>query len=184
MARTLGGVMAAIAVAVVAVLAFHYARSPATTPLRPGDEVPDVELRAVTDGAPARVRANLGTATVIVFLDTRWPEMSRYAEQLERMNRRYRQRGLRLLAICLDESPDLLRDFIQRQAITFTMLHDPGGGATRAAAWGEVSGPAAYLVDRGGRVVAAYPKPIDWGRDEHRQRVEALLPPPPPGWSF
>ena len=183
MARKVAGVIAALVVAVAVVLAFHYLRTPGGTALGPGDQLPDVELRSVEGGAPARLRANLGPATVVVFLDTRWASTGRYAEQLERMNRRYRQRGFRLLAICLDESGEVLRDFIHRYAITFTMLHDPAGAATRAG-YGEVSGPVAYLVDRGGRVVAAYPQPVDWGRDEHRRRVEALLPPPPPGWEF
>ena len=183
MARKVAGVIAVLVVAVGAVLAFHYLRSPGGTALGPGDELPDVELQAVEGGAPARLRANLGPATVVVFLDTRWTATERYAEQLERMNRRYRQRGFRLIAICLDESRDALREFIARRAVTFTMLHDPAGAATRAG-FGQVSGPVAYLVDRGGRVVAAYPEPVDWRREEQRQRVEALLPPPPPGWEF
>ena len=67
-----------------------------------------------------------------------------------------------------------------RQAITFPVFHDPGGRATQAA-WGTPRGPESYLLDASGRVVAAFPEPVDWMRDEHRLRVEGLLPSPPPG---
>lgn len=180
MVRKLAAATAALVVAAAAVLAFQYLKGPATTPLRPGDAIPDVELPAVEGGAPARVRANLGPATLIVFLDTRWPPTARYAQFVERLYRRYQRRGFRVIGICLDDSPDALRDFIRSNAITFTMLHDPGGRATRAG-WGAAGGPVTYLVDAGGRVIAAHPEPIDWRREEHRGRIEALLPSPPPG---
>ena len=180
MLRRVAAALAAIVVAAAAVVAFLYFKGREATPLRPGDAIPDLELRTLA-GAPARVRDNLGPAVVVVFLDTRWPVMERYAQVLERLNRRYRQRGFRVVAIGLDDSADVLRDFAMRNGVTYPLLHDPGGRVT-GPAWGTVSGPVAYVVDANGRVVAGHPTPVDWQRDEHRERIEALLPPPPPGW--
>ncbi len=180
MLRKVAVALAAIAVAAAAVVGFLYLQGREATRLRPGDALPDVELRTL-EGAPARVGENLGPAAVVVFLDTRWPVMERYAEVLERLNRRYRQRGFRVVAVGLDDSAGVLKDFAFRNAITFTMLHDPGGRVT-GPAWGTVSGPVAYVVDARGRVVAGHPAPVDWQREELRQPIEALLPPPPPGW--
>jgi len=180
MLRKVAAVLAAIAVAAAAIVGFLYLQGREATPLRPGDAVPDVELRTL-EGAPARVRENFGPAALIVFLDTRWPAMERYAEVLERLNRRYHRRGFRVIAVCLDDSADVLKSFASDRAITFTMLHDPGGRIT-GPAWGTVSGPVAYVVDAGGRVVAGHPAPVDWQREENRQPIEARLPPPPPGW--
>jgi len=181
MVRKLAGALAALVVAAAAVLAFQYLGGRETAPLRPGEVVPDVELKAVEGGAPARVRDNLGRGAVIVFLDTRWPATTRYAENLERLNRRYHRRGFRVVAIALDDSAEVWRDFIQRNAITFTVLHDPGGRATRPG-WGAVSGPVAYLVDGGGRVISAHLEPVNWSVEEQLRRIEPLLPPPPAGW--
>jgi peroxiredoxin len=181
MVRRIAGAIAALVVAAAAVFAFLYLRGRESTALRVGDTVPDVELPAVEGGARARLRDNLGPATVVVFMDTRWPAMQRYAQLLERTNRRYTRQRFRMVAIAVDDSADAVREFIRANAITFTVLHDPGGRAT-AAGFGPVRGPTAYLTDGAGRVVAAFPDPVDWRRDEHRARIEALLPSPPPGW--
>ena len=181
MVRRFAGALAALVLAGAVVVAFGYLRGRQAAPLRPGDVVPDAELPSVEGGARSRIRANLGPAAVIVFLDTRWPAMKRYAETLERLNRRYSRRGFRVVAIAVDDSADVVRDFIHENAITFTVLHDPGGRATREG-YGAVRGPASYLTDRAGRVVAAFADPVDWRKDEHRERIEALLPPPPAGW--
>ncbi len=181
MVRRFAGAIAALVVAAAVIVAFGYLRGREAAPLRPGDVVPDVELPAAEGGTRSRIHENLGPATVIVFLDTRWPAMKRYAETLERLNRRYTRRGFRLVAIAVDDSADAVRGFIHDNAITFTVLHDPGGRATREA-YGAVRGPASYLTDRAGRVVAAFADPVDWRKDEHRRRIEAMLPPPPAGW--
>jgi len=179
MVRWIAGVLAALVIAAAVMVGFGYLRGKRATHVRPGEDAPDAELAAV-EGAGGRLRANLGAATVVVFFDTRWPVMRRYAELLERFYRKYQRRGLRVIGICLDDSKDAARDFIHAQAITFTVFHDPGGRATQAA-WGTPRGPEAYLLDASGRVVAAFPDPVDWLRDEHRSRVEGLLPSPPPG---
>jgi peroxiredoxin len=179
MVRWIAGTLAALLVAAAAIVGFGYLRGKRATHVRPGEAAPDVELASV-EGPPGRLRANLGKATVVVFYDSRWPVMRRYGEVLERFYRKYQRRGLRVIGICLDDSKDEARDFIHRQAITFTVLHDPGGRASRDA-WGTPRGPESYLLDASGRVVAAFPDPVDWLRDEHRSRVEGLLPSPPPG---
>jgi peroxiredoxin len=180
MVRWIAGLLAALLIAAAVIVGFGYLRGKRAIHVRPGEAAPDVELPSV-EGGPGRIRDNLGTATVVVFFDTRWPVMPRYAEVLERFYRKYQRRGVRVIGICLDDSKDGARDFIQRQAITFTVFHDPGGRATQAA-WGTPLGPESYLLDAAGRVVAAFPDPVDWMRDERRAQVEGLLPSPPPGW--
>ena len=180
MLRWLAWALAALVIAVAVIVGFGYLRGRDTTHLRPGDSVPDVTLVPVEGTAPARLRENLGAATVVVFFDTRWTPMTRYAEVLERLYRRYQRRGLRMIGIALDDSRDAVRDFIHKNAITFTVLHDPGGRATEPQ-WGRATGPASYLIDATGRVVASYPEPVDWRADERRLKVESLLPSPPPG---
>jgi peroxiredoxin len=180
MLRWLAWALAAALIAAALVAGFAYLKGAPTTRLRPGDSVPDAALEPVEGAGRARLRENLGTATVIVLFDTRWPVMARYGEGLERLNRRYQRGGLRVVGICLDDSKDTARDYIQRNAITFTVLHDPGGRATEAA-WGRAKGPAAYLIDASGRVAAVFPEPVNWRADERRRHVEALLPSPSSG---
>ena len=179
MVRWIAGALAALLIAGAIVVGFGYLRGKRATHVRPGEAAPDVELAAV-EGVGGRLRENLGVATVVVFFDSRWPVMPRYSEVLERFYRKYQRRGVRVIGICLDDSKQTARDFIHARAITFTVLHDPGGRASRAG-WGTPLGPESYLLDSSGRVVAAFPDPVDWLRDEHRSRVEGLLPSPPPG---
>jgi peroxiredoxin len=178
MGRWIAGALAALLIAAAAIVAFGYLRGKRATHVRPGEAAPDVTLAAV-EGAQGRLRENLGKATVIVFFDTRWPMMPRYSEVLERFYRRFQRRELRVIGICLDDAKDACRAFIHSRAITFTVFHDPGGRTTRAS-WGTPPGPESYLLDASGRVVATFPDPVDWLREEHRSRVEGLLPSPPP----
>lgn len=179
MVRWIAGALAALLIAAAVIVGFGYLRGKRATHLRPGEAAPDVEL-AAAQGPAGRLRDNLGAATLVVFFHTRWTVMPRYAEVLERLYRKYQRRRLRVIGICLDDSPDAAREFIEAQAITFTVFHDPGGRATRDA-WGMPSGPESYLLDASGRVVATFPDPVDWMRDDRRAQVEALLPSPAPG---
>jgi peroxiredoxin len=179
MGRRIAGALAAVVIAGAAIVGFGYLRGARATHVRPGQDAPDAALASV-EGGPGRLRENLGAATLVVFFHTRWPVMPRYAEVLERLYRKYQRRGFRLIGICLDDSAADARDFIQAQAITFTVFHDPGGRGTRDG-WGTPSGPESYLLDRSGRVVATFPDPVNWMRDDRRAQVEGLLPSPPPG---
>lgn len=179
MVRWMGGALAAVLIAIAAFVGFGYLRGQPATHLRPGQDAPDVKLEAV-EGGVGRLRENLGAATVVVFLDTSWPETTRYVEVLERLYRKYQRRRLRVIGICLDESKEAARDFMRANGITFTVLHDPGGRATRAA-WGAPSGPESHLLDASGRIVQSNPHPVNWMRDDRRSPVEALLPSPLPG---
>ena len=174
------GALAAVAIAAALIVGFGYLRGKRATHVRPGQEMPDVTLASV-EGGPGRLRENLGAATIVVFFHTRWENMPRYAEVLERLYRKYQRRGLRMIGICLDDSVSDARAFIHEQAITFTVFHDPGGRATSASGWGTPSGPESYLIDRSGKVVATFPDPVNWMRDDRRAPVEALLPSPAPG---
>jgi peroxiredoxin len=174
------GALAAVAIAAAVIVGFGYLRGERATHLRPGQDAPDVELASV-EGAPGRLRDNLGTATLVVFVHTRWEEMPRYAVVLERVYRKYQRRGFRVIGICLDDSVADARAFIQAHAVTFTVFHDPGGRATSASGWGMPSGPESYLLDRAGKVVATFPDPVNWANDDRYAKLEALLPSPAPG---
>jgi peroxiredoxin len=179
MRRRIVGALAALAIAAAVIVAFGYASGRRATHVRPGQDAPDVTLASV-EGGPGRLRDNLGAATIVVFFDTRWESMAGYGVVLERVYRKYQRRGLRLIGICLDDSVEDARAFIQARGITFTVFHDPGGRAT-AAAWGTPRGPESYLLDRNGKVAAAFSDPVNWMRDDRRAPLEALLPPPSPG---
>jgi peroxiredoxin len=179
MVRWIPGAVGALLIAAAAFVVFGYVRGKPVTHLRPGEAIPDIELAAV-EGNPGRLRDNLGAATLVVFIDTRWTDTKRYVEVIERLYRRYQRRGLRVLAICLDESRDTARDFFRANGVTFTVFHDPAGRATQAG-WGTPRSPESYLLDAEGRIVQTHVDPVNWMRDDRRSPVEALLPSPAPG---
>ena len=167
------------AVAAAVVLGLFYLKAPAATRVRPGARAPEVELAGL-EGGRGRIPGPRAPATVLVFFDTTWPVMDRYAVTLERLYRRYYRRGLRMVGVCLDRDAAAAKAFVHAHAITFTVLHDPGGTAV-APHYGIPRGPELYVIDAGGNVRASHSEPFDWRLPEHRGLIEGLLPSPSPG---
>jgi len=169
------------AVAVVVVMAAVYATAPRATRVRVGDRAPALSLRPLSGGAPMPI-PGLGQAPVLlVLLDSGWPNATRQLADVERLQRRYLTRGLRVVGISLDLTAAPMLVEAERATVTFTLLHDPGGTALRGT-YGVPRALEVYLIAPSGVVEAVYLDGFDWRQAEVRERLEAHLAPPPPGW--
>jgi thiol-disulfide isomerase/thioredoxin len=93
------------------------------------------------------------------------------------LEQRYRQRGLSIVSVGIDE-PDKLRNVVRTLAIDYpVLLLDPGRAQALLEAWGDKRGVIPYLVliDRQGRIAATHRGPIE--PDELEQMVKPLLAP-------
>jgi peroxiredoxin len=162
------------------VIAVLYARAPRATRLHAGETAPDFTLPAATGGPPVRLSDLRGGPTVLVFFDTRWQGSDAYLQYLERMNRRYRARGLRMTGVALDSDVNRVRQFVARNQLTFAVLSDPFAAALHTS-YGTPRDPEAYLLDGQGRVLQAFTERIDWSDRELRETLEKHLQPPPLG---
>jgi peroxiredoxin len=66
------------------------------------------------------------------------------------LDREFRAQGLEVLAINLDEDREAARDFLARHPVGFSLAVDSSGDCPRR--FGVPGMPAAYLVDRSGRI--------------------------------
>lgn len=171
----------ALAVAALVVIAGLYVRAPRATRVHVGEMAPDFTLPALIDGSPATFSSLRGGPMLLLAVDTRGPGTDAYLRYLERMYRRYRARGLRMVAVCLDTDLPSARAFVARNELTFTLLADPAG-ATVSKLYGAPREPEAYLLDPEGRVERVFTERIDWSDPATKQALERHLGPPLPGW--
>jgi peroxiredoxin len=173
------GVLLPVAVAVVAaaavVVGFLYVQAPRSTKIRAGDVAPDFTLAWINgSGAPIRLSSTRSGPTFLFFFDSSKDGSVAYVESLQGLNKRFAPDGLTVVGVALDAQPESLRQFLTRVYIEFPILADPLAAKVHTA-YGPVRDPEAYLIDREGRVVAAFTQRVDWKTTEFIGRLEAVL---------
>jgi len=95
---------------------------------------------------------------------------------LEALWRRYRERGLLVLAVSVDRgSPrGLLEPYVRNLKLTFPILLDPDSKTSDG--WRVTALPATFIVRPGGDVTGVAMGAREWDSDEMRALVERLLP--------
>ena len=93
---------------------------------------------------------------------------------MEQLYRAYKDRGLIVLAVSLDQAPvATVRDFAEQLKLTFPVWHDRDGLVGRQYSVPGV--PTSYLVGRDGRMAWRMLGEYDWFSPEARAAVERLL---------
>ena len=92
---------------------------------------------------------------------------------LEQIWQDYRDEGLVVLAVSLDENAEDVAEFQKRFGITFPLAHDPDWKV--ANSYGTEKVPETYLVARNGEVRTKVMGAIDWASPQTRAMLEALL---------
>jgi peroxiredoxin len=80
---------------------------------------------------------------------------------LEALQRQYADQGLRVIGVSIDgrNAAGEVRQFLESNGITFTILHDADERVTRT--FRTMGVPETYLIDRDGRVVKRWIGKID-----------------------
>jgi peroxiredoxin len=92
---------------------------------------------------------------------------------IEQLHREYRARGLAVLAVNMEESPEAVAAWVRSKRVSMDVLLDPAGVASRA--WAITATPTTFLVNRDGRLVARAVGTRPWTDPEGRAVIEALL---------
>jgi peroxiredoxin len=93
---------------------------------------------------------------------------------IQRLHEAYRERGLRVVAISVDErgAEPLLREFVAEHRLTFDVIHDEHSAVMTAY---QVRGvPQTFLISRDGKIVGTR-FVADWASAESRRLVDSLL---------
>lgn len=91
--------------------------------------------------------------------------------QFVELQNKYRDRGLQIIGISMDDSPDPVRDFYQRFKMNYPVAL---GGAKTGDLYGGILGlPIAFVIDREGRIYAKHIGATDISVFE--KEIKALL---------
>jgi peroxiredoxin len=141
----------------------------------PGTPVPDYAARTIDGSVPERRLADLRGQVVLVNIWATWcPPCLEELPSMQRLWDAYRDRGLRVIAVSIDDTDadDLIREFVSEHGLTFEILHDPA--ATIMDAFQASGVPQSFLIDRRG-IIRLTSFATDWFSAENRADVEGLL---------
>lgn len=92
---------------------------------------------------------------------------------IERVHRDFKDRGLAVVAINIQEGRDTVAGWVQSRGLSFTVLLDPSGAVTRAY---EVTGtPTVFLLGRDGKLIGKAIGDRGWLTDRGRALLQALV---------
>ena len=109
---------------------------------------PDFTLQG--DNGPVVLSAHQGE---VIYLDfwASWCGPCRESfPWMNSLQKKYGERGLKIIAVNLDKDRDNIRAFIEATAPDFTIAYDPEGSI--AEHYGVMGMPSSYLIDRNGKV--------------------------------
>ncbi len=149
--------------------------------LRTGDPMPDFTLSDLS-GDPARFSSLAGRVVVLNFWATWCPPCRREMPLLDSVQREYGPKGLTIVGIDLEESPETVRAYVERVGVQYPIwLDDPPQNMpdrTRDiyTKLGGVGLPTTVFIDRDGVVRGSQVGELS--RGVLQNRVEALLEQP------
>jgi thiol-disulfide isomerase/thioredoxin len=114
-----------------------------------------------------------GKVVFLNFWATWCPPCRVEMPSMERLHKEFKDQGLAMLAVDVQESPNEVARFMKQFRLSFPALLDLEGEVTLRY---RVSGlPTTLLIDRSGRVVGAAVGPRNWASPEATALIRSLL---------
>ena len=138
------------AVVTLALLLLASGCGESTPQLQTGAPPPEFRLAGLTRDELAFPAQTAGQIVAIRFWADWCPFCESEMTQLEPVYRKYRDQGLRILAVNVRQDGDTARRFVARLGISYDTLLDSDGRVARA--YGVLGLPTTFFVDRTGRL--------------------------------
>jgi peroxiredoxin len=139
-----------VAVAALAALVLANGCGEPTPQLQTGAPPPEFRLASLEGSEVAFPAQTAGQIVAIRFWADWCPFCESEMTQLEPVYRKYRDRGLRILAVNVRQDADTARRFIARLGVSYETLLDSDGRVART--YGVLGLPTTFFVDRDGRL--------------------------------
>ncbi len=125
-------------------------------------------------GSSLRLRDFKGQVVFLNFWATWCPPCREEMPSMERLYRRYKSRGLAILALSIDSrGEEVVGPFVKGLGLTFPVGLDPK--MTVASEYRMAALPTSVLIDGGGAIAAVAVGPRDWDSPAAHQVIEKLL---------
>jgi cytochrome c biogenesis protein CcmG, thiol:disulfide interchange protein DsbE len=149
-------------------------REEAFRPIAVGQPVPELTVRTL-QGDSVRVAAGEGVTLLHVWATRCGPCQKEFPE-IEALQREFGPRGLRIVAVSVDEGEDdPVRAFVQQKGATFEIGRDPDGSVRQL--YQSMGVPESYLISADGHLLARQVGAIPEGAAAMRAAIESALGP-------
>ena len=149
-------------------------REEAFRPIAVGQPVPELTVRTL-QGDSVRVAAGEGVTLLHVWATWCGPCQKEFPE-IETLQREFGPRGLRIVAVSVDEGEDdPVRAFVQQKGATFEIGRDPDGSVRQL--YQSMGVPESYLISADGHLLARQFGAIPEGAAAMRAAIESALGP-------
>lgn len=148
-------------------------------PVSVGSRAPD--FHAVTLDAPSTVKtlADYKGQVVLLNIWATWCAPCRVEmPSIEKLHQALGPQGLRVVAISVDGpgQGDVVRDFVKRLGLTFTILNDPTDKTQQQ--FQATAVPETFIIGRDGVIRKKLIGAVDWNSASNRAVIEQLLSEP------
>ena len=138
----------------------------------PSTSAPDFAVPGLA-GPSLRLSDFKGQVVFLNFWATWCPPCKEEMPSMERLYRRFRERGFTMVAISIDANTSAVAPFVKRLGLTFPIGLDPKMEV--AMRYGLRALPTTALIDRGGGMVALAFGPRDWDGAAAHALIDGLL---------
>jgi thiol-disulfide isomerase/thioredoxin len=119
----------------------------------PGEPAPAIHADDLS-GRPFALATLKGKIVLLDFWASWCAPCKKSLPALDKLQEKYRDKGLEVVGISLDEDTDAISTFLERAPVKFRILRDPSGKS--AEAFSVVAMPTSFLLDAEGRIAARY----------------------------
>ncbi|MBI5681605.1 MAG: TlpA family protein disulfide reductase [Deltaproteobacteria bacterium] len=114
-----------------------------------------------------------GKVILLNFWATWCPPCKFEMPEMESLYKKYKDKGLVMLAVDIQESPNTVKKFIQKNGYTFTVLLDSDGDVSRL--YNAVYIPITYIIDKNGKLIGKAAGAREWSGAPINSLIEELL---------
>lgn len=144
-----------------------------TLPSLAAEPAPDFTLATFPDGSEISLKDFRGRVVYLDFWASWCPPCRKSFPWMEEMHKRYKDKGLSIIAVSVDKKHGLIKQFTQQAKPTFIIAHDPTG--TVAQTYKLLAMPTSYLIDKNGQLVMTHRGFRSRDKDKLETTIQSLL---------